>query len=85
MTTLSDSSKGAISAATPSTADALVAITQTSHRPASFGERPTRRSSTMKLPLAPETRSPELAMASMCSCHVSMAQTSCPALPRRLA
>ena len=74
-----------MSAATASTSAAFVAISQTSHAPASCGARPTRRLSTTKLPLGPETASPEAAMASMCSCQMSMAQTSCPALPRRLA
>src|SRR5580698_163660 len=83
MTTLSGSSSGAISAATSSTENALVAITHTLQGPASWGERPTLRLSTTKLPLAPETVSPEVAMVSMCSCHLSMAHTSCPALPRR--
>ena len=83
MTTLSGSSSGAMSAATSSTENAFVAITHRSQGPASWGERPTLRLSTTKLPLAPETVNPELAMVSMCSCHLSMAHTSCPALPRR--
>ena len=56
MTMLSGRSSGAMAAATASTSAALVAITQTSHGPASSGERPTWRLSTTKLPLAPETR-----------------------------
>ena len=85
ITTESGSSNGAISAATASTSAAFVAITQTSHVPASCGVLPTCRLSTTKLPLAPETVSPEAAMASVWSRQVSMAHTSWPAFPRRLA
>ncbi len=85
MTMLSGSRSGAMAAATVSTSDAFVAITQRSQVPASRGTRPTWRLSTTKLPLAPDTVRPEEAMASMCSCQMSMAHTSCPALPRRLA
>ena len=67
ITTSPGRKRGAMSAATDSTSAALVPITHRSLGPASAGARPVCRSVTTYSPLAPETRSPSRAMASMWS------------------